>query len=494
MYGENIVMSENKLKILLAVSESVPFIKTGGLADMVPALARELIKQGIDARIIMPKYDLIDVYYRHNMNHVCDFYIYLGQKCVYMGIDSLTLDNLTYYFVDNQDYFYRGYIYGGDEFDGERFSFFCRSVLACLDYLGFYPDIIHTNDWHTGLIPVLLKTQYNTKIKTLYTIHNLKYQGVFDFGKINSLLNVNNYETLEYYGKMNFMKAGIVYSDKINTVSPNYAHEILNDYFGETLDGLLRMRQNDLTGILNGIDYSVYNPETDKHIHKNYSFDNHDLRFECKVALQQELGLQKRTDCPMFAIVSRFTPQKGLDLVECVLDDIMRKDVQLVVLGQGERHFEELFLNKQQQHNGRLAFRFGMNEPLAHRIYSGADFLIMPSEYEPCGLAQMIAMRYGCIPIVRETGGLVDTVKAYNKFTGEGNGFSFPDYNAHELLYTIERAGGLYRNKEVMNGLIFHAMRYDSSFERSAKSYIGLYKSLFLKLCCKKWFYSVEYL
>ena len=477
------------MKILFVASEAVPFVKTGGLADVVGALSPVLANQGHDVRVLLPYFGQIPREYSEKMSHVCDFEVQLGWRRQYCGIEQLRMNGVTWYFMDNKYYFARPYIYGmgGDEY--ERFGFFCRGALNMLPLLDFQPDIIHCHDWQSGMIPALLKIQYNhlpfyAGIKTVFTIHNLQYQGIFGIREVQDVLGLGDSlwtdDKLECFGCANFMKAALVYTDLITTVSPSYAEEIQTAYYGERLDGLLRARKADLKGVLNGIDMDGYNPQTDELIAENYSIDNLFGKAVCKAQLQEELGLDKRPDVPVIGMVGRLSNQKGLDLVDYVISDIMRQDVQLVVLGMGEGRYFNLFSWAEGEYKGRVAARFTMDHALAHKIYAGADIFLMPSQFEPCGLSQMIAMRYGTIPIVRETGGLRDTVLSYNEFSGEGNGFSFFNYNAHDMLHVIERSIGYYKNrKDIWEMLQQRGMKGDYSWTHSAGEYLKLYNSLF---------------
>lgn len=479
----------DKMKILFAASESIPFVKTGGLADVVGSLAPVLAKAGHDVRVIIPQFGSIPQEYTKEMSHVCDFEVQLGWRRQYCGIEMLKKDGVTFYFMDNKYYFGRPYIYGmgGDEY--ERFGFFCRGILNMLPLIGFQPDVIHAHDWQSGMIPALLKIQYAhlpfyAKIKTVFTIHNLQYQGIFGIREVQDILGLGDSlwtdDKLECFGCANFMKAALVYSDIITTVSPSYAEEIQTAYYGERLDGLLKARNHELFGVLNGIDMEEYNPSTDQMIARNYSFDHPEGKEACKKALQEELGLEVRPDVPLIGMVGRLSNQKGLDLIDYVIADIMRLDVQLVVLGMGEGRYFNLFSWAETEYKGKVAARFTMDHALAHKIYAGADIFLMPSQFEPCGLSQMIAMRYGTIPIVRETGGLRDTVLSYNEFNGEGNGFSFFNYNAHDMLHTIERAADYYvHNPDVWKQLQERGMKGDYSWDHSAAEYLKLYESLF---------------
>ena len=477
------------MKILFAASESVPFVKTGGLADVIGALAPVLAKEGHDVRVVIPLFSAIPKEWTDKMSHACDFEVQLGWRRQYCGVETLKKDGVIWYFIDNKFYYGRPYIYGmgGDEY--ERFGFFCRSVLNMLPLIDFKPDVIHAHDWQSGMIPALLKIQYAhlpfyNKIKTIFTIHNLQYQGIFGIREVQDVLGLGDSlwtdDKLECYGCANYMKAALVYSDLITTVSPSYSEEIQTAYYGERLDGLLRARKNDLFGVLNGIDMNEYNPATDKLIAANYTEDNLSGKAVCKAALQENLGLEVRQDVPVIGMVGRLSNQKGLDLVDYVISDIMRMDVQLVVLGMGEGRYFNLFSWAEGEYKGRVAARFTMDHSLAHQIYAGSDLFLMPSQFEPCGLSQMIAMRYGTLPIVRETGGLRDTVLSYNEQNGEGNGFTFFNYNAHDMLHTIERAVGFFGDSSgVWQILQKRGMKSDFSWKHSAREYLKLYQHLF---------------
>lgn len=477
------------MKILFAASEAVPFVKTGGLGDVVGALAPVLAKEGHDVRVIIPQFSTISQEYLSQMTHVCDFEVQLGWRRQYCGIEMLQKDGVTWYFMDNKYYFGRPYIYGmgGDEY--ERFGFFCRSVLNMLPLIDFQPDVIHAHDWQSGMIPALLKIQYAhlpfySGIRTVFTIHNLQYQGIFGIREVQDILGLGDSlwtdDKLECFGCANFLKAALVYTDLITTVSPSYAEEIQTAYYGERLDGLLRARHRELFGVLNGIDINEYNPATDSHIKQNYSLDHLEGKAACKQALQEEMGLKVRPDVPLIGMVGRLSNQKGLDLVDYVIADIMREDVQMIVLGMGEGRYFNLFSWAEGEYPGRIAARFTMDHALAHKIYAGADIFLMPSQFEPCGLSQMIAMRYGTVPVVRETGGLRDTVLSYNEFSGEGNGFTFFNYNAHDMLHTIQRGIEYYHDQpEVWKTLQERGMTGDYSWDRSAKRYLELYETLF---------------
>ena len=476
------------MKILFAASECVPFIKTGGLADVVGALSPVLKQKGADVRVMLPLYASIPEKWTSQMKTECEFEVELGWRKQYCGVKSLEYQGVTFYFIDNQFYFGRSYIYGlgGDEY--ERFGFFSRAVIDALPHLSFQPDIIHCHDWQTGMVPALLKIQYAhfpfyQNMKTAYTIHNLQYQGVFPIKAVQDTLGLGDSlftsDKLECYGCANYMKAGLVYADELTTVSPSYSDEIQTAFYGERLDGLLRARKDQLSGILNGIDIDDYDPAKDPMIYANYDPYHLGGKEYCKQELQKELGLEVDPNAPIVGIISRLSNQKGLDLIECVIRELMDTGIQLVVLGMGEAKYTNLFSWAESEYPGRLAARFAMNHQLAHRIYAGADMFLMPSQFEPCGLSQLISLRYGTVPIVRETGGLRDTVLSYNKFTDEGNGFSFFNYNAHDMLHTVRRAVHYYKNnREVWYKLIVRGMTGDYSWYASANKYMEMYDRL----------------
>ncbi|WP_416196344.1 glycogen synthase GlgA [Selenomonas sp.] len=478
------------MKILYVAAEAVPFAKTGGLADVAGSLPKALKADGVDVRVIMPKFGKIPEAYRNAMEHVYDGELPVAWRKKYVGLDKYELDGVTYYFVDNEEYFNREGFYGYDD-DAERFSFFSRAVLDLLPEMDFWPDVIHTNDWHAGLVNVFLKLEHMgdaryERIKTVYTIHNLKYQGVFPKDVMPDVLGLDwkyfNNGDLEFYDAVNFMKGGIIYADAITTVSKTYAKEIQYPYFGEHLDGLLRSREQDLSGIVNGIDYSVYNPRTDKYIFETYDEESLDRKLDNKTELQKSLGLPERRNVPLIAIVSRLVEPKGMDLVVRMMDEILQhEDIQLVVLGTGEKRYEDWFKGLAWRYPKKVSVNIYFSNELAQRIYAGADIFLMPSNYEPCGIGQLIALRYGTIPIVRQTGGLKDTVQQYNKYTQEGNGFVFENYNAHEMMYALKRALSFYGNYEIWHKIQLNAVQADYSWKRSAKEYEALYEKLTAK-------------
>lgn len=469
--------------VLLAAAECAPLSKTGGLADVVGTLPKALSKLGIDARVITPYHRVIKEKYADRVEHMFYFYVDLGWRHEYAGIEKLVLDGVTIYLVDSERYFgdriYRG---GYDEI--EQYAFFCRAVLNAIPNLDFTPDVIHCNDWHTAMIPMLARTQYpgamQENIRFLLTIHNIAFQGKCGFDFVQDLLGVDpKYYTPEYmelYGCANFLKAGCVFAHKINTVSPSYAWEIRTPCFSEGLDGILNARAGDLSGIINGIDKQTFNPKTDPKLPARFDRGHLRGKAQCKAALQERMGLEQRPDVPLFAMVTRMTEQKGFDLVSCVLDELMsHEDMQFALLGSGDARFEGFMRGAEDRYKGRLAAYIGYNEELSHLYYAGSDFFLMPSRFEPCGLSQMLAMRYGSLPIVRETGGLRDTVEPYNRYTGAGNGFSFANYDAWELSEAVRRALDCWKQPDAMHGLISNAMQADFGFEISAQEYARLY-------------------
>ena len=479
------------LKVLYVASEAVPFVKTGGLADVAGSLPKALKKQGVDIRVVMPKYGKIDREYLDKMEHVYDGELTVSWRKKFLGIDKLVLDGVTFYFIDNQEYFYRDGFYGyGD--DAERFSFFARAVLEIPQQEDFWPDVIHANDWHAALTNVYLRLHFMGderygKIKTIFTIHNLKYQGVFSKDVMEDVLGIDwkyfNNGDFEYYDAVNFMKAAIVFSDNVTTVSRTYAEEIQYDYFGEGLDGLLRNRAADLHGIVNGLDFDLYNPETDKYLTEPFTKFNvknaMERKIDNKAALQRQLNLPVERQTPLVAMVSRLVEPKGLDLVIRVLDELLEhEDMQFVLLGVGDKVYEDWFKELAWRHPTKVSTNIYFSDEMAQRIYAASSIFLMPSAYEPCGIGQLISMRYGSIPVVRATGGLKDTVVPYNKATQKGNGFLFSNYNAHEMMSTIKKALTLFRDFNSWKILIQNAMQSDYSWARSAKEYKALYERL----------------
>lgn len=474
------------MNVLFVASEAEPFAKTGGLADVSYALPGYLKRQGVDVRVVIPKYKDIKNLDKYTPKFITRYIVPVGWRNQYCGVFECNVDGVIYYLIDNEYYFHRDGLYGYYD-DGERFAFFDRAVLMMLKEVGFKPDIIHCNDWHTGMVPVLYKAQYQydsfySGIKTLFTIHNLAYQGNFDSRIVEELLGLNRmyYDngSLEFYGAASFMKGGINFADEVSTVSPSYAKEIQTPMYGEKMDGLLRWRAEHLHGILNGIDYNLYNPETDRDIYKNYSVDTLKYKQENKIKLQKEMGLKVDKNTPMVGIVSRLTRQKGMDLIMHIADSVLQRGVEMVILGTGDRDYENFFRNLQSSYKGLVSANIRFDDILARRIYAASDFFLMPSLFEPCGLSQMIAMRYGSLPVVRETGGLKDTVKPYNRFTGEGNGFSFTSFNSDDLLYVMTMALEYFKDKKTWNGIARQAMLSDYSWDKSAREYISLYQKM----------------
>ena len=458
------------MKVLFLTSEADPFIKTGGLADVAGSLPKELVKKGVDIRVCMPLYSSIDQAYRKKMKKIKEFYVDLDWKHQYAGVYSLKWDNVEFYFIDNLEYFDRPNAYGYDD-DAERFIYFSKAATLLGKEIDFKPDIIHANDWHTALVNIYVNDfrkgdEFFDDVRCLFTIHNLKYQGVFDSGYL-TLTGLDGYyfneHDLKYFDAINFMKGGIVHSTAFNTVSENYADEIKYSFYGEGLDGVIREYPGKLSGIVNGIDYDVWNPKTDKNIYENYDLKSLNKKLENKTNLQKEYGLPVNPDVPMIAICSRLTSMKGFDLVRYILDELL----------------QEMFKYFEWKYPDKVAARIYYDGKESHELYAASDLFMMPSISEPCGISQLIAMRYGSLPIVREAGGLKDTVKPYNKYTGEGTGFSFENINAHELLFASKNAIDLYKNnKEAFNKLIENAMNEKNDWEESSKKYIDLYESI----------------
>lgn len=473
-------------KILFAASEAVPFIKTGGLADVVGSLPKCFNKEYFDVRVIIPKYLCIKQEWRDKMEYANHFYMdYLGQSC-YVGILKYVHEGVTFYFIDNESYFNGSKPYGDWFWDLEKFCFFCRAALSALSVIGFKPDVIHCHDWQTGLIPVLLKDKFHEgeffkDMKSVITIHNLKFQGVWDVKTIQRFTELPSYyftpDKLEAYKDGNLLKGGIVYADAITTVSDTYAEEIKTPFYGEGLDGLMRSRAGSLRGIVNGIDYDEFNPETDPHIAQRYNAKNfRKEKSKNKKALQEELGLPVDEKRFMIGIVSRLTDQKGLDLIQAVMDELCNEDLQLVVLGTGDERYENMFRHYDWKYHDKVSAQIYYSEPMSHRIYAACDAFLMPSLFEPCGLSQLMSLRYGTVPIVRETGGLKDTVEPYNEYEGAGTGFSFANYNAHEMLGSLRYAKYVYYSKRrEWNKMIDRAMAKDYSWWTSAAKYQELY-------------------
>lgn len=479
--------SSKKMQIVFASAECAPFVKTGGLGDVAGSLPAALVRAGAEVIVMVPKYATIKDEYKAQMEHFSDFYVSLGWRNEYCGLEKLEHDGVTYMFIDNERYFARDYPYGFFD-DGERFAFFSKAITESLQHLpaGFECDILHCNDWQTALAPVFLREFYQVlplydRVKTVFSIHNVAFQGQFSDTVMEDILGVAHIPAAASQLRcdacsINYMLGALRYADAITTVSPTYANEIQTPEFGEGLDGVLRERSYALQGILNGIDVAGFDPATDKRIAANYTVEDRSGKAVCKAKLQEELGLEVRDDRPLMAMVTRLTRQKGLDLVMYALDRILSGGVQVAVLGTGDRDYEDGLRYFQDKYPGTMAARIEFDPALSQRMYAAADMFLMPSKFEPCGLSQIIAMRYGTLPIVRETGGLKDTVIPYNEFTGEGTGFSFSNFNGDEMGDTVFRAARLFwDNREAWNQLVTQAMSQDFSWTRSADKYLDLY-------------------
>jgi glycogen/starch synthases, ADP-glucose type len=471
------------LTVLFVAAEAVPFAKSGGLGEVIGSLPGALRRLGVDARVVMPLYRSIPPGLREEMALIKEITVPVGWRRQYCGIHTVRHRGVPFYFLDNEYYFARPRLYGYHD-EAERFAFFARAVLESLPHMNFRPDIIHCHDWHAGLVPAYLAAHYRQgpnryDSRAIFTIHNLKYQGVFDKSTMGDIVDLSwehfTVNGVEFYDQVSFMKAGIVYADRITTVSPSYAEEIRQPFYGEQLDGLLRRRGGDLTGILNGIDCETYDPATDPNIFHRYGAASPEGKGDNKLKLQEMLGLPVQPATPLIAVVSRLVRQKGLDLIIRVSEEMLAMDVQLVVMGDGEDWYRAFFLEAAGRHGDKLAPQLAYDDAMARRIYAAADLFLMPSLFEPCGIAQLTAMRYGALPLVRETGGLRDTVVPYNRYTGVGNGFSFTNYNAHDMLHTIRGALSIYGNQPVWRTLVNSAMSGDYSWGRSARQYNELY-------------------
>lgn len=479
--------SSKKMQIVFASAECAPFVKTGGLGDVAGSLPAALVRAGAEVIVMVPKYATIKDEYKAQMEHFADFYVSLGWRNEYCGLEKLEHDGVTYMFVDNERYFARDYPYGFFD-DGERFAFFSKAITESLQHLpeGFECDILHCNDWQTALAPVFLREFYQglplyDRVKTVFSIHNVAFQGQFSDTVMEDILGVAHIPAAASQLRcdacsVNYMLGALRYADAITTVSPTYANEIQTPEFGEGLDGVLRERSYALQGILNGIDVAGFDPATDKRIAANYTVEDRSGKAVCKAKLQEELGLEVRDDRPLMVMVTRLTRQKGMDLVMYALDRILAGGVQVAVLGTGDRDYEDGLRYFQDKYPGTMAARIEFDPALSQRMYAAADMFLMPSKFEPCGLSQIIAMRYGTLPIVRETGGLKDTVQPYNEFTGEGTGFSFSNFNGDEMGDAVFRAARLFwDNRDAWNQLVTQAMSQDFSWTRSADKYLDLY-------------------
>lgn len=479
--------SSKKMQIVFASAECAPFVKTGGLGDVAGSLPAALVRAGAEVIVMVPKYATIKDEYKAQMEHFSDFYVSLGWRNEYCGLEKLEHDGVTYMFIDNEHYFARDYPYGFFD-DGERFAFFSKAITESLQHLpaGFECDILHCNDWQTALAPVFLREFYQglplyDRVKTVFSIHNVAFQGQFSDTVMEDILGVAHIPAAASQLRcdacsINYMLGALRYADAITTVSPTYANEIQTPEFGEGLDGVLRERSYALQGILNGIDVAGFDPATDKRIAANYTVEDRSAKAVCKAKLQEELGLEVRDDRPLMVMVTRLTRQKGMDLVMYALDRILSGGVQVAVLGTGDRDYEDGLRYFQDKYPGTMAARIEFDPALSQRMYAAADMFLMPSKFEPCGLSQIIAMRYGTLPIVRETGGLKDTVIPYNEFTGEGTGFSFSNFNGDEMGDAVFRAARLFwDNRDAWNQLVTQAMSQDFSWTRSADKYLDLY-------------------
>lgn len=476
------------MKVLFVASEAAPFIKTGGLADVMGALPKALQALGVETALVIPNYEGVGEAYKNAMETVYEGFVDLSWRNQYMGVKKLVQDGIPVYFIDNEYYFKRDRLYGYDD-DAERFAYFSKAALAMLHYIDFKPDVIHTNDWHTGLLGAYLKEDFMQDpfyqgMKNIYTIHNLKYQGVFGREIVEDVLGMplrllyNG--NIENAGNVNFMKAGMCYADFITTVSPSYAEEITYPYFGEGLEDYVALCAGKISGILNGLDEKEYDPETDTNIPVCFDAANVLVKKPlAKEALQRELGLTVNREIPVLAMITRLVEAKGLDLVMHIMDELMEEQVQLIVVGTGDEEYANALRELAWRHPGSVSVNILFNEGLARRVYAGADMFIMPSRYEACGLSQMIAMRYGTVPVVRETGGLKDSVFNFDKYNApEGNGFSFANFNAHELLFTIKRGLTCFAEKPLWEKIVSNAMHSDNSWNRSAQAYADLYTKI----------------
>lgn len=472
--------------ILFVSAECVPFIKTGGLADVVGSLPKSFDKEYFDCRVILPKYLCMDQYWKDRINYRLHFYMDYGGESRYVGVEEIELEGITFYFIDNEYYFAGDRPYGNNHWDIEKFIFFSKAALSALPLIGFKPDVVHCHDWQTGLVPVYLKDSFRggdffKDIKSVMTVHNLKFQGNENIGYIQYLSGLSDYyftdDKLKAYQDANLLKGGLVYADAITTVSPSYAEEIKTRFYGEGLDGLLAARTNDLRGIVNGIDYKAFNPELDENIYQEFNVKNfRENKIINKRELQKELGLDQDDNIFMVGIISRLTDQKGFDLISQVMEEICNDYIQVVVLGTGDKRYEDMFNYFAWKYPGKVSANIYYSEPMSHKIYAACDAFLMPSLFEPCGLSQLMALRYGTIPIVRETGGLRDTVIPLNEFEEVGTGFGFKNYNPWEMLETVKYARYIFCDRRVVwDNMVERAMQEDNSWENSAKKYQEMY-------------------
>lgn len=471
------------MKVLFVTSEAYPFAMSGGLADVSGALPKALRKRLVGCRVVMPLYDIISDELKASMKFLFSFTVPVAWRRQYCGVFEAKYEGVTYYLLDNQYYFKRGSLYGHYD-DAERFAFFSRASIDLLKLIDFQPDVIHCNDWQSALIPVYMDLYYKpcdpfySGIKTLLTIHNIQYQGIYGEEILEDVFGISRdrLDIMGYEGCVNLLKAGIETADKVSTVSPTYSKEILTPEYAHKLDGILRAREYKLSGIVNGIDVDVYNPLTDKNIEKNYSVDNFEDKVINKLALQKEMGLPEREDVPIISMVTRLVSHKGLDIVKYAIEDVLQRDVQLVILGSGDFEYESFFRYLKGKYPDKVGIKIGFVPALARKIYAGSDIFLMPSLSEPCGLSQMIALRYGTVPVTRETGGLKDTV--IDSMDGKGNGFTFANYNGDDLKFTLHRCIDAYSDKEGWTILAKRCMECDNSWAKSAGDYIKLYKSM----------------
>lgn len=472
------------MKVLMIASEAYPFVKSGGLGDVLGSLPKVLRDLGVDVRVVIPKYQDIDESYQEQMTHIADFQVDLAWRNQFCGIETIEYQGVPIYFVDNEYYFKRKGLYGFFD-EAERFAFFSKAVLEMLPHIDFIPDILHAHDWQASLASVYLRMRYSQlegykNMKSVLTIHNLKYQGVFAKEVLGDVLaldeNLFHEDYMEFNGAISFLKGGIVFSDRVSTVSKTYAEEIKTAHFGEQLEGVLS-KKGDIHGIVNGIDYQTFNPLKDPALSKRYK-SSYKSKLLNKEPLQKELSLTVDKDIPMMVFISRLVEQKGLDLILRVVPEILAEGVQLVVLGTGEAHYHKALSEYAKRYPDQFSANLYYSEEMAHKLYGASDMTLLPSKYEPCGLTQLIALRYGSLPIVRETGGLADTVDSFWPETGTGNGFSFSKYNAHDMLFTIRRAMTFYRNPEVWEKIVKNAMKADNSWKNSAVEYLDLYEEL----------------
>ncbi len=471
------------MKVLFVTSEAYPFAMSGGLADVSGALPKALKKRVVGCRVVMPLYDTVPEQLKGSMKFLFSYTVPVAWRRQYCGVFEAKYDGVTYYLLDNQYYFKRGSLYGHYD-DAERFAFFSRAAIDLLKQINFQPDVIHCNDWQSALVPVYMDIYYKpydpfySGIKTLLTIHNIQYQGIYSEDILEDVFGISRerMDIMGYEGCVNLLKAGIETADKVSTVSPTYSREILTPEYSHGLDGILRAREYKLSGIVNGIDTEVYDPSTDPNIEKNYSAETIDDKKLNKLALQKEMGLPERAEVPVISMVTRLVSHKGLDIVKYAIEDVLQRDVQLVILGSGDFEYESFFRYLKGKYPDKVGLKIGFIPALARKIYAGSDIFLMPSLSEPCGLSQMIALRYGTVPIIRETGGLKDTV--VDSMDGTGNGFTFANYNGDDLRFTIHRSVDAFNDKEGWKILAKRCMECDNSWAKSASDYIKLYKSM----------------